>query len=364
MSEKGNHYILVLVDICTRFTIVRALKDKSMYSVAKSLLSIFSLVGFPKILQSDNGTEFVNNVVKSLTEIMTVEHRLITPYNPRANGASEKWVGLVTQTLLKQLEGKIPKWCSYLDTVQFFLNCKVTKRTGSTPYSLVFSRAYNPLEDHSKSDIVATLSEEQLQKRLEYMTEVVLPSVGLKKAKISESQRRDYNKKHKVTDEAFPEGAIVLATNDAKQLKSEPNYIGPFVVKRRNRGGAYLLTDSKGMEHKRTIDQLKLVYHEVSPPEKTGIVDKIIDCKQIGGETSYLVKWKSLPEHLNSWVKETDFDSIAVIQKYWKRVNTEDSNNPHSADSLPIKRNHIGPSDQSKPQKRLKVKFRLPPTNS
>jgi hypothetical protein len=74
------------------------------------------------------------------------------------------------------------------------------------------------------------------------------------------------------------------------------------------------------MEHKRTIDQLKLVYHEVSPPEKTGIVDKTIDCKQIGGETSYLVKWKSLPEHLNSWVKETDFDSIALIQKYWKRL--------------------------------------------
>jgi hypothetical protein len=81
-SEKGNHYILVLVDICTRFTIVRALKDKSMYSVAKSLLSLFSLVGFPKILQSDNGTEFVNNVVKSLTEIMTVEHRLINSIQP------------------------------------------------------------------------------------------------------------------------------------------------------------------------------------------------------------------------------------------------------------------------------------------
>jgi hypothetical protein len=56
-----------------------------------SLLSIFSLVGFPKILQSDNGTEFVNNVVETLTEIMTVEHRIITPYNPRVNGAAEKW---------------------------------------------------------------------------------------------------------------------------------------------------------------------------------------------------------------------------------------------------------------------------------
>jgi IS30 family transposase len=39
------------------------LKTKSAVEVAKNLLPIFATFGAPKILQSDNGREFVNKVV-------------------------------------------------------------------------------------------------------------------------------------------------------------------------------------------------------------------------------------------------------------------------------------------------------------
>ena len=96
---------------CTRFVFLKALKDKTMYSVAEKLMDVFSIMGFPRIVQSDNGSEFVNDVVKTMTEIMSVEHRLITPYKPRANGAAERWVGSTTQTLLKTLQCKKTRWC-------------------------------------------------------------------------------------------------------------------------------------------------------------------------------------------------------------------------------------------------------------
>ncbi|KAG1159609.1 hypothetical protein G6F36_014066 [Rhizopus arrhizus] len=57
-SIQGNNYILVVVDVFTRFCVLKAMPDKSSHTIALALRSILSLFGRPKIIQSDNGTEY------------------------------------------------------------------------------------------------------------------------------------------------------------------------------------------------------------------------------------------------------------------------------------------------------------------
>jgi hypothetical protein len=54
-SSRGNNFMLVVMDYFSRFTILRALPDKSSYSVAKELLHICCQFGFPQIITHDNG---------------------------------------------------------------------------------------------------------------------------------------------------------------------------------------------------------------------------------------------------------------------------------------------------------------------
>ena len=61
-------------------------------TIVKHLIQVFSNFGYPRILQSDNGSEFKNVTVKLLTESTGIDHRLTTPYHPRANGSAERWV--------------------------------------------------------------------------------------------------------------------------------------------------------------------------------------------------------------------------------------------------------------------------------
>jgi IS30 family transposase len=51
-------YILVYQDHGIKFCVIEALTKKSKMAVALELLRIFSLLGPPMILQSDNGREF------------------------------------------------------------------------------------------------------------------------------------------------------------------------------------------------------------------------------------------------------------------------------------------------------------------
>ena len=54
-SDKGFVFILVIVDVASRFVFLHALENKEMETIAIKLLKTFCLAGFPKIIQSDQG---------------------------------------------------------------------------------------------------------------------------------------------------------------------------------------------------------------------------------------------------------------------------------------------------------------------
>ena len=64
VTSSNNTYILLLLDIATRFVVLRPISDKSAKTVAKELVSIFSLIGYPRILNSDRGAEWKNQILK------------------------------------------------------------------------------------------------------------------------------------------------------------------------------------------------------------------------------------------------------------------------------------------------------------
>ena len=82
ISQNGFTYIFTVVDVCTAYTVIRALKSKEMEVVARKLWEIFTDYGTPKIMQSDNGLEFVNKVVNAMTTLYGIEPRLSAAYNP------------------------------------------------------------------------------------------------------------------------------------------------------------------------------------------------------------------------------------------------------------------------------------------
>lgn len=88
-SSSGNNYFLLVVDVCSRFMLLRPLQTKSADEVGAELFYHFTCFGFPKILQSDNGTEFVNQIIKAMARSYKIEHRVMTPRNPQATGTAE-----------------------------------------------------------------------------------------------------------------------------------------------------------------------------------------------------------------------------------------------------------------------------------
>ncbi len=116
----------------------------------------------------------------------------------------------------------------------------------------------------------------------------------------------------------------VMVLNTTRANKHEVRYEGPFLIVRRNRGGAYTLRGKDGTEYQRPPSQLKLIQQDsidIEPPHSyiEAQMQQILDHRTTTDGIEYLVKWKDLPASFNQWVPERNISGLSTIQSYWRK---------------------------------------------
>ena len=316
-SVDCHVYCLVLVDVCTGFVMLRPLKDKLARTVARELFNIFSIIGVPRVLQSDNGTEFRNEVLRALTALLGVPHRFIAEYNPRADGKVERLVRTVKQTVMKLLHGATIYWPYHLAFVQYSYNDKVQTLTGSTPFSLMFARHPNAVTDYTvdpHTNLPVNLDEWK-NHQMKVMS-LIFPAINKRVAEQQTLYRTRMDNLHrKLVTDPLPAGTIVRI-KDPKFIavpgmkpSHEATYIGPYTILSQTKYGTYKMKDETGalLERSVPIDQIKVILSDSSIPtlplinnsmemqvvsEEVYVVDKVVNHREKKGKLQYYVQWK------------------------------------------------------------------------
>jgi len=320
-SPEGYTAILHVIDVCTNFVILRAMKQLTGDAIAKELLDIISTLGPPKIIQSDNGPEFVNDVMRAFTKLNRIGHRFILPYNPRADGKVERSVGVTTMVIKKFLHGCNESWPLFLPFAQMAYNDKISTLTGSSPYALMFGRRMNQLTDYSDTaEDAKHVSAEEWKEHQMKVISLVFPAISDRVRFLQEQTKRTLNKhRRQLLGKSIPAGAVVMLRDPHRRDKFEPKYIGPYSVIRRAHNGGYVLRDATGDILDRHVppDQIKIISKQPRPIcEDVFVVKKVVDHRGEPGSYEYLVEWKGYEEQ--TWEPEDHFDDYAVIKRYWE----------------------------------------------
>ncbi|GJS51790.1 putative ribonuclease H-like domain-containing protein [Tanacetum coccineum] len=146
-SIKGKKYILVIVDDYSRFTWVKFLrsKDETPEFVINFLKQI--QVGLNKtvrFIRTDNGTEFVNQVMSEYYEGVGIFHQKSVPRTPQQNGVVERRNRtLVEAARTMMIFSKAPMflWAEAVATACYTQNRSlIHTRHNKTPYELVHDK--------------------------------------------------------------------------------------------------------------------------------------------------------------------------------------------------------------------------------
>lgn len=323
VSSTGHIYLLVLTDICTKYIVIRPLRNKQSDTVAKALIKIFGDYGFPFIIQSDNGTEFRNSLTKSLSENLGIDRRYTTPYHPQGNGSAEASIKIAVNALRKMIQANGRDWDHYLPIIQVCINRHIKTKTMSSPFSLMYARRVNMPDDYANKNYPLPkdmMTVKELEERIVHMENIVFPAIMDRTKKINEEYSKRYNKKNVMVD--IPVGSHVMVHLRSRASKLAPIYEGPYTVTRRNKGGSYELKDEQNelLHRNYTPSELKLVNIDESAIEDEYFeVEAIRDHRGNAGHREFLVKWVGYGERADTWQKATDFTNPTIVQKYWNK---------------------------------------------
>ena len=123
-TEQGNRYIIVAMEYFTRWPEARTTKTANLIDTATFIYEeIICRFEAPKVIQSDQGTHFVNKVIKELTKRFQVKYSLSSPYHPQSNGLVERFNRTLCEGLAK-LGDSIHDWDKFIQPVLFAYRIK------------------------------------------------------------------------------------------------------------------------------------------------------------------------------------------------------------------------------------------------
>ena len=138
LTEKGNQYLLVCVDSFSRYTILVPLKDKSAKSVARALIDdVICRYSAPRVLLSDNGTEFNNTILQAVCESFHIKKCNIVPYSPQANGKVERANRRILD-ILRFITSSVSAWDDHIPLVACSLNSAIHSSINEAPHFVLF----------------------------------------------------------------------------------------------------------------------------------------------------------------------------------------------------------------------------------
>ena len=91
----------------------------------------------PRILQSDNGTDYTNKNFKNFCTNNKIKTEYTVPETPQQNGVAERYNGTVVETAQSLLiESKLPKcyWPRAVDTAVYVRNLVKKAQNEKKPY--------------------------------------------------------------------------------------------------------------------------------------------------------------------------------------------------------------------------------------
>ena len=220
---------------------------------------------------TDNGAPYVKAMAQLTKKWPTIEHIRITPYNSQANGIVERAHRTLQESLYKIAPGST--WLQHLDPVVIAERMAIRRSLGASPFFL--AHGFNPTlpVDMTELTMLATaiqtvespneLLETRLLDQEDRERELRETAEAVRARRAAQNDRA--NSKVATGVKKFGPGALVMIRDPSRDVRHDgkplDRYIGPYVVLKRGRNGAYTVLDF----NKPTGEPIKVGGRRVGP---------------------------------------------------------------------------------------------------
>ena len=332
-NETPFRYLLVVYDVFSTFTHLFPLKTKEATEISDILWNLFSSIGPPKIIQSDNEKAFISEIFKTMITRHKCEQILTLAYQPRVNGGVERMVQTSTDVIRKFAAANHTAWHKQVNTAQIALNNLYKVQLGMTPFEMFYGRKMNAFEAYTDMESIEATAEDiaSWQKTCTDRFDKMFPSTCLRREEAKTRWTQEKDTTHRITRILLTVGTMVMLKDVVRTAKNEPPWIGPYTIVRAQLPGIYTLADTTGaifhrdvpLEHLKRLEGAKLANSFGHALEK--IIDHRDQATDEGLIREYEVLWT---DKSKTWEVKESFDDSTIYTDYVRNTRKQQADLP------------------------------------
>uniref|UniRef100_A0A2N9EZ43 Uncharacterized protein n=1 Tax=Fagus sylvatica TaxID=28930 RepID=A0A2N9EZ43_FAGSY len=269
-APGNRQWLIVATDYFTKWVeaepLVHITDADSKRFVWKNIITRF---GIPRVLVSDNGSQFTSGPFREFCEQYGIRNHFSTPAYPQANGQAESSNKTLLDGIKKRLEKAKGRWVEELPNILWTYRTTPRCSTGETPFSLTYGvEAVIPLEiglPTIRTEYYDPVTNETSLATDLDLAEEMRDSALIHLAAYQDGLRRIYEKR--INPRELAVGDLVLrkvmgAKQDPTHRKLGPNWEGPYKIASVAGTGAFMLIGPNNTPIKRpwNICNLKKYY--------------------------------------------------------------------------------------------------------
>ena len=215
-SRSGNRYVLVICDYGTRYPEAVPLRSIDAATVAEQLMTLFSRVGIPNEILTDQGSNFQSQLLRELYRLLHIEALRTSPYHPQTDGLVERFNQTLKSMLQKTATEEGKDWDRLIPFLLFAYREVPQESTGFSPFEMLYGRDIRgPLDvlresweadERSDPNIVSyvLLMRDRLEKMSEEAQEILQERVAVRKRGTIGPREKDHSSRAKKFSFSFP----------------------------------------------------------------------------------------------------------------------------------------------------------------
>lgn len=242
-SKAGFQYILTLMCAATRFPEAIPLRNIKAKTIVKELIKFCSTFGLPRVIQTDQGTNFKSKVFEQMLKGVSVNHVVSSAYHPQSQGALERFHQTLKSMMRAHCVEAGKDWADDLPLLLFAIRETVQESLGFSPAELIFGHTVRGPLKLLREELV--LDNTPLVLVSEYVSSIrerLRRVCEMAKVNLAESQsemKEHYDRKS--VARSFQPGDSVLLLMSVPGSALQPRFSGPFRVTKKLSDTNYLI---------------------------------------------------------------------------------------------------------------------------
>ena len=139
-TKAGNQYLLTIMCSSTRFPEAIPMKNIKAPKIVAALVKFFTLVGLPKAIQSDQGSNFMSGLFQQVMYELGIKQYTSSAYHPQSQGALERFHQTLKNMMRSYCYEQGRDWDEGVHLLLFAVREAVQDSLGFSPFELLFGR--------------------------------------------------------------------------------------------------------------------------------------------------------------------------------------------------------------------------------